>query len=95
VQAEATGLNKSEEETRKEKRKGQKSQNQKGKSKKKEERSDNDDENNDPHRPKALSEENYQDKDIIEILRNVKKFTLLDDWHMISNVDWVMLTNML
>jgi chromosome segregation ATPase len=87
--------NKSEKETRKEKINDQKSQNKKGKIKKKDESSDSDDENNDLHRPKELSEENCQDKDIIEILRNDKKFKLREDWHMINNIDWKMLTNML
>jgi hypothetical protein len=87
--------NRSGGEFRKEKSNEQKSQNKKGKSKKKDERSDSDGESNGPHRPKALSEENYQDKNIIKILKNDNKFMLWDDWHMISNVDWTMLTNML
>jgi hypothetical protein len=73
----------------------QRNQNKKGKGKKKDKRSDSDDENNDPHKPKKISEENCQDKEFIELLRNDEDLIILNDHHMIKEVDWAIMTNML
>jgi hypothetical protein len=81
--------NKSEEETKKDQDDEQRSQNKKGKSKKKDKSSDSDDENNDPHKPKKISEGNCQDKGIIKILRNDEDLIIMTNmlWEFIRSCD--------